>query len=90
VSDFELILLWGIFGGPFFAIIITLYGGIVIQTFKEKSDEPITVATIMLFYLPTPLVFIYFILQAPIPGIISALWTGYFLQSGVWDGIFKK
>ena len=90
MSDFELILLWGIFGGPFFAMIITLYGGIVIQTFKEKSDEPITVATIVLFYLPTPLVFIYFIFQAPIPGVISALWTGYFLQKGVWDGIFKK
>jgi len=91
MDTFELIILWGILGGPFVALIISLSIAILIGQLKDYENKYIMILiTFALFYLPGILLIIYFLSQAPIPGIISLLWTVFFLKRGTWDEFNNK
>ena len=90
MDTFELIIMWGILGGPFVALIISKSIAILIAQLRDNENKYIVILTFALFFLPGILLIIYHLSQVFIPGIISLLWTVFFLKIGIWDGSNNK
>jgi|TARA_B110000003_G_scaffold167303_1_gene167347 hypothetical protein len=55
MSNFEMFLLWGIFGGPFVACVTYLYGGICIKSIEDRQF------VIFLMCLPAALIAVFLV-----------------------------